>query len=99
MLNFLWLLIRPFAWLARWLRKIFRTAFGQLSYRPPQWFQRGFARVAMYRRSHPVLAAAIVLFVLLLGSGSVWTWKWCERQPKPHTVSAQVAPIPTTPLE
>src|SRR6478736_2275177 len=99
MVNFLWFLIRPFAWLARWIRKIFRTAFGQLSYRPPDWLQRGFTRVHIYRRAHPVLAAGIVLGVLLIASGSVWTWKWYQRRPKPQFVSARVEPIPVTPLE
>jgi uncharacterized protein YfaS (alpha-2-macroglobulin family) len=97
--NFFWLLIRPFAWLARWLRKIFRTAFGQFSYRPPFWLQRGFTRVVLFRRGHPVLAAALVLLVFLIASGSVWTWRWYQRQPKPHMVYATVAPIPVTPLE
>ena len=59
MLNFLWLLIRPFAWLARWLRKIFRTAFGQLSWRPPFWLQRGFARLVLFRRGHPILRPSL----------------------------------------
>jgi uncharacterized repeat protein (TIGR01451 family) len=99
MLKFLWPLIRPFAWIARWLRKFFRTVFGQVSYRPPQWFQRGFTRVALYRRGHPILAAVIVLLTFLIASGSVWTWKWYQRRPKPHFVSAQVAPIPITALE
>ncbi|HKP93468.1 MAG TPA: alpha-2-macroglobulin [Chthoniobacterales bacterium] len=99
MVKFLWLLIRPFAWLARWLRKIFRTAFGQLSYRPPQWFQRGFTRLVLFRRGHPLLAAAIVLLAFLIASGSVWSWRWYKRQPKPHMVSASVAPIPITPLD
>ena len=40
-----------------------------------------------------------VLLVLLLASGSLWTYRWYQRQPKPHTVSATVAPIPVTPLE
>ncbi len=97
--NFFWLLIRPFAWLARWLRKIFRTAFGQLSYRPPFWLQRGFTRVVLFRRGHPVLAAALVLLAFLIASGSVWTWRWYQRQPKPHMVYATVAQIPVTPLE
>jgi len=34
MVNFWWWLIRPFAWLARWIRKFFARLFGQLSYRP-----------------------------------------------------------------
>src|SRR6476660_5297851 len=99
MVNFLWLVIRPFAWLARWLRKIFRTAFGQLSYRPPYWLQRGFTKVVIYRRGHPVLAAVIVLLAFLIASGSVWTWRWYQRLPKPHKIYATVAPIPVTPLE
>ena len=99
MLEFLWPLIRPFAWLARLLRKIARTLLGQLSWTPPYWLQRGINRLHIFRRRRPVLAAGIVLLALLLASGSLWTWRWYQRQPKPHTVSAQVAPIPVTPLE
>ena len=99
MVNFWWWLIRPFAWLARWIRKIFRTAFGQLSYRPPYWLQRGFTRAHVYRRAHPVLAAVIVLGVFLIASGSVWTWRWYQQLPKPHQVFTTVSPIPVTPLE
>jgi uncharacterized protein YfaS (alpha-2-macroglobulin family) len=99
MLEFFWPLIRPFAWLARLLRKIARTLFGQLSWTPPHWLQRGFVRAHLYRRAHPVLVAGMVLLVLLLASGSLWTWRWYQRQPKPHTVYATVAAIPVTPLE
>jgi len=99
MLEFLWPLIRPFAWLARLLRKIARTLFGQLSWAPPPWLQRGFVRVHLFRRRRPVLSAGIVLLALLLASGSLWAWRWYQRQPKPHRVSAQVAAIPVTPLE
>jgi uncharacterized protein YfaS (alpha-2-macroglobulin family) len=99
MVNFLWLVIRPFAWLARWIGKIFRTAFGQVSYRPPTWLQRGFGKVVIYRRGHPVLAAVIVLLAFLVVSGSVWTWHWYKALPTPHKVYATVAPIPVTPLE
>jgi uncharacterized protein YfaS (alpha-2-macroglobulin family) len=99
MLNFLWLLIRPFAWLARWLRKIFRTAFGQLSWEPPYWLQRGFARVVIFRRGHPLFAAVIVLLAFVIAGVSVRTWRWYQSRPKPHMVTAQVAPIPVTPLD
>jgi alpha-2-macroglobulin len=99
MLKFLWPLIRPFAWLARWIGKVFRAVFGQLSYRPPVWLQRGFARVVLFRRGHPLLAAVIVLLAFLIATGSVWTYRWYQRQPKPHLVHAEVAPIPVTPLE
>ena len=99
MLNFLWPLIRPFAWLARWIRKIFRTAFGQLSYNPPRWFQLGFARAVLFRRGHPILAAIYVLLAFLLVSGSIWSWRWYQGRPKPHAVSAVVGAIPVTPLQ
>ncbi len=99
MLEFFWPLIRPFAWLARLLRKIARTVLGQLSWTPPHWLQRGVVRMHLYRRRHPFITAGAVLLVLLLASGSLWTWRWYQRQPKPHTVSAQVAAIPVTPLE
>src|SRR4051812_27697412 len=99
MLKFLWPLIRPFAWLARLLRKIFRTAFGQLSWNPPRWLQVGFARLVLFRRGHPVLAATLVLLAFLLVSGSIWSWRWYKGQPKPHRVHAEVAAIPVTPLE
>src|SRR5437868_3738830 len=99
MVNFWWWLIRPFAWLARWIRKIFRAAFGQLSYRPPHWLQLGFTRAHIYRRAHPLLAAVIVLGLFLTASGSIWTWRWYKQRPKPHFVSATVEPIPVTPLE
>jgi uncharacterized protein YfaS (alpha-2-macroglobulin family) len=99
MLKFFWPLIRPFAWLARLLRKIARTLFGQLSWTPPSWLQGGITRAHLYRRAHPLLVAAGILLVFLLASGSLWTWRWYQRQPKPHRVSATVAPIPITPLE
>jgi len=99
MLKFFWPLIRPFVWLARLLRMIARTLFGQLSWAPPPWLQRGVVRVHLFRRAHPIRLAALVLLTLLLASGSLWTWRWYQRQPKPHTVSAQVAAIPITPLE
>ncbi|HYJ06068.1 MAG TPA: hypothetical protein VEX43_13105, partial [Chthoniobacterales bacterium] len=99
MLNVLWLVIRPFAWLARWLRKIFRTAFGQLSWKPPYWLQRGFARVVLFRRGHPLLAAVIVFLAFVIAGTSVRTWRWYQSRPKPHMVTAQVAPIPVTPLD
>jgi uncharacterized protein YfaS (alpha-2-macroglobulin family) len=99
MLKFFWPLIRPFAWLARLLRKIARTLFGQLSWTPPSWLQRGFVRVVLFRRAHPLLVAGSVLLVLLLASGSLWTWRWYQRQPKPRTVHAEVSSIPVTPLE
>ena len=97
--NILWLLIRPFAWLARLIRKMFRTAFGQLSYRPPYWLQRGFSRAVLFRRGHPILAPALVLLAFLVASGSVWTWRWYQRLPKPHVVYATVGAIPVTALE
>jgi uncharacterized protein YfaS (alpha-2-macroglobulin family) len=99
MLEFFWPLIRPFAWLARLLRKIARTVLGQLSWTPPYWLQRGIVRMHLYRRGHPFITAGAVLLVFLLASGSLWTWRWYQRQPKPHVVSAQVAPIPVTALE
>ncbi|MEY2559311.1 MAG: alpha-2-macroglobulin, partial [Verrucomicrobiota bacterium] len=99
MLEFFWPLIRPFAWLARLLRKIARTLFGQLSWKPPYWLQRGAVRVHLYRRAHPYLVAGGVLLALLLATGSLWTWRWYQRQPKPHRVFATVAPISVTPLE
>jgi alpha-2-macroglobulin len=99
MSKFLWLLIRPFAWLARWLRKIFRTAFGQLSWKPPYWLQRGFARVVLFRRGHPLLAAVIVLLAFVIAGGSVRGWRWYQNRPKPHKVYADVGSIPVTPLE
>ena len=53
----------------------------------------------LFRRRRPFLTAGAVLLIFLLASGSLWTWRWYQRQPKPHMVSAQVAPLPVTPLE
>ena len=66
MLEFLWPLIRPFAWLARLLRKIARTLLGQLSWTPPHWLQRIINRLHIFRRRRPVLAAGIVVCIMLL---------------------------------
>lgn len=99
MLEFFWPLIRPFAWLARLLRKIARTLLGQLSWTPPHWLQRIITRLHFFRRAHPWVTAGGILLVFLLASGSLWTWRWYQRQPKPRRVYASVAPIPVTPLE
>src|ERR1700730_11653133 len=99
MLEFFWPLIRPFAWLARLVRKIARAPFGQLSWTPPHWLQRSVVRIVLFRRGHPLILAGGVLLVLLLASGSLWTWRWYQRQPKPRQVHAEVSRIPVTPLE
>src|SRR2546423_9126284 len=97
MVNFLWFLIRPFAWLARWIRKIFRTAFGQLSYRPPYWLQRGFTRAHVYRRAHPVLPAGLLCGGFLIARGSGLGSRPGSPPPPTHTGFPTVSPIPRSP--
>src|SRR5436190_23073613 len=99
MLKFFWPLIRPFAWLARLLRMIARTLFGQLSWTPPPWLQGGFVGVHLYRRALSILVAGGILLVFLLASGSLWMWRWYPVLPKTHEVSAVVSSIALIALE
>ena len=32
--------------------------------------------------------------MVVIVAASIWTWRWYERRPKPHTVHAEVAKIP-----
>lgn len=99
MFKFFWRIFRPLVLLGRLLIRIGSAIFGRFAWSPPAWHQYLSKRLHFFRRAHPRILAAIVVFVLLLIPSSIWTWRWYERQPKPHKVSAEVAPIAVTPLE
>ncbi|MGI8820959.1 MAG: alpha-2-macroglobulin [Chthoniobacterales bacterium] len=99
MFRFFWLLFRPVVLLTRILKRIDRALFGQFAWTPPPWHQSLTRRVHFFRRAHPRILAAGIILALLLAGGSIGTWRWYQRQPKPHTVSASVSSISVTPLE
>ncbi len=89
------LLFRPFVLIASFIAGIVSAIFGKISWTPPHWLQSG----GRYSKAHPRIMSAVLVLALLLAGGAHWTWRWYQRQPKPHKVYAQVAPIPVTPLE
>jgi uncharacterized protein YfaS (alpha-2-macroglobulin family) len=95
MSRLLHVIFRPFVLLASLLAAIVSAIFGKICWTPPRWWQSSTS----YGRAHPRIVTAGLVLVLLLTGGSIWAWRWYQRQPKPHKVYAQVAPIPVTPLE
>jgi len=93
------LLLRPIFWLGRLLSKICFAIFGRISWNPPGWLSRGEAAWSRFGNSRPWTNASIVIAVLLIICGSIWTWKWYQSRPKPHRVSASVVAIPVTKLD
>ena len=67
---------------------------GDFSWTPPLWIKRSVARI----RAHRLVSSATVILILALLNGGVWTWRWYQKQPKPHRVAVTVEAIPVTPL-
>ncbi|MDQ2659774.1 MAG: hypothetical protein M3Y03_05075, partial [Verrucomicrobiota bacterium] len=92
-------LVWPFAVLFRGLAFVGRALFGTLSWKPPRWLRRIIFVTRNWGHAHPRTAVVSALLFLLLAGGSSWAWHWYQHRPKPHFVSAEVSPIPVTPLE
>jgi alpha-2-macroglobulin len=89
----------PLQKLGQACRRAPATAFGSLSWRPPDWWRRigeGWARLEN-RYPHAIAAGIIAIFLLLCGAA--WTWHWYQSLPKPHYVAVKVDPIAVTKLE
>ncbi len=93
------LVLRPVFWIGRALSKIWFTIFGRVSWSPPNWFSKGRSAWTGFSDTRPRTTASLLIAVLLISCGSIWTWKWYQSRPKPHRVSATVAAIPVTKLD
>src|SRR5262249_27519094 len=89
------LVLRPLVLLGKGLAKIWFALFGRVSWSPPGWFSKW----SRFSGSRPRTTASILIAILLIICGSIWTWKWYQSRPKPHRVSATIAAIPTTKLD
>jgi alpha-2-macroglobulin len=93
------LVLRPVFWLGRALTSIWFAIFGRVSWSPPNWFSKGRSAWTGFSDSRPRTTASLLIAVLLISCGSIWTWKWYQSRPKPHRVSATIAAIPVTKLD
>ena len=85
----------PLGVLGRLVKKIWLAIFGRVSWTPPGWFS-GWIR---FSDNRPRTTASILIAILLITCGSIWTWKWYQALPRPHRVSATVGAIPVTKLD
>lgn len=92
-------ILRPLFWLGRLLAKIWFAVFGRLSWNPPTWLSRGNEAWSRFGNNRPWTNASVVLGLLLVIYGSLWTWNWYQSRPKPHFVSASIQSVPVTKLE
>ena len=82
----------PFTWLLQRLGRFAHTAFGDISWRPPEWV--GAVKAGAIRR--PGLSIVSFLgFIALIVAGT-WGWHWYSNLPKPQMVdwSIAVSPLP-----
>ncbi len=93
------LVLRPVFWIGRALTKTWFAIFGSVSWSPPDWFSRTHSSWTRFSDNRPRTTASVLIAVLLVCCGSIWTWHWYQARPKPHRVSATVAAIPVTKLE
>ncbi len=93
------IIVRPFLWLGRLLSKIWFAVFGRVSWSPPGWLSRTNEAWSRFGNSRPWTNASLVLGLLLIAYGSLWTWNWYQNRPRPHFVSASVGSIPVTKLD
>ncbi len=80
-------------------RRALGQVFGNVSWQPPEWFNRTGDRWNRVNQSHPHLIAPVIIALFLLCCGAAWTWNWYEHRPKPHRVTVKVQPIELTKLE
>ena len=78
---------------------VIRSAFGQVSWKPPNWLSRGAGRWRNFSNARPKLAASWILGTFALACISAWGWHYYKNLPQPHHVTAWISPIPVTTLE
>src|SRR5436305_1456103 len=93
------IVLRPIFWLGRVVSKIWFALFGRVSWSPPSWMARSNEVWSRFGNNRPWTNALLVVAVLLIACGSLWSWKWYQSRPKPHFVSASVQSIPVTKLD
>jgi uncharacterized protein YfaS (alpha-2-macroglobulin family) len=75
-------------------KKRLALLLGNFSWNRPPWLTRTTSTI----RAHRLLAACVVLITALAASGGWWSWRWYQRQPKPHRVVVTADPISVTPM-
>ena len=80
-------------------RRMAGKAFGDLSWRPPNWLRRGGEGWRRLETTHPRLLAGVLIGLFAISCAGIWTWNWYSHLPKPRRVTARVEDIPVTKLE
>ena len=78
---------------------MFRTLFGEFSWRAPPWLQRtrdrlrtGATSIAEHARAKPRQSAVLALVAIAVVLGGFFAWRWWEARPRPELVAYQVNP-------
>ncbi|PZR74982.1 MAG: hypothetical protein DLM52_08505, partial [Chthoniobacterales bacterium] len=78
---------------------MWNTILGRFSWSPPCWLVRLSANIVTIARRRPWLSAATVVSAIALIAAGALTWRWYERQPKPHRVHVTITAPPVMKLE
>ncbi len=88
--------------ISRRLRRLFASwaenIFGRISWNPPRWLGRASTICADFHRARPGLARSLIISILLLSGGAIWSWHYYQHLPRPRYLTVTVAPLPVTEL-
>ena len=84
---------------AAFCARIPSVVFGNISWRPPHWWNRGRDAWDRLERAYPRALAPGIITLFALCCAAAWGWNWYEHRPQPHRVTVRVQPIEVTKLE